>query len=52
LPIGVVSAATDGIFDVQPYVNRDRLEYVRILDYGLQGIIRSGPDRNRRKPAN
>ena len=52
LPIGVVSASTDGIFDVQPYVNRDRLEYVRILDYGLQGIIRSGPDRNRRKPAN
>jgi len=41
LPIGV-----DGIIDVQPYVNRERVEYVRVLDYGLKGIIRSGPDRS------
>ncbi|MDD9877495.1 MAG: rod shape-determining protein MreC [Magnetovibrio sp.] len=48
LPVGVVSSADDGIIEVQPYVNRDRLEYVRILDYGLKGIIQSGPDRGTR----
>ena len=45
LPIGVVTLATDGIIEVQPYVNRERIEYVRVLDYGLTGIIQSGPDR-------
>ena len=45
LPIGVVTLVTDGIIEVQPYVNRERIEYVRVLDYGLTGIIQSGPDR-------
>ena len=45
LPIGVVTLATDGVIEVQPYVNRERIEYVRVLDYGLTGIIQSGPDR-------
>ena len=41
----IVTLATDGIIEVQPYVNRERIEYVRVLDYGLTGIIQSGPDR-------
>ena len=45
LPIGIVTLAADGIIEVQPYVNRERIEYVRVLDYGLTGIIQSGPDR-------
>ena len=45
LPIGVVTMATDGVIEVQPYVNRERIEYVRVLDYELTGVIQSGPDR-------
>ena len=45
LPVGVVTSVTDGIIEIQPYVNRERIEYVRVLDYGLIGIIQSGPDR-------
>ena len=45
LPVGVVTSVTDGIIETQPYVNRERIEYVRVLDYGLTGIIQSGPDR-------
>lgn len=50
LPIGIVASANDGIIEVQPYVNRERIEYVRVLDYNLQGIIQSGPDRSARAP--
>ncbi len=39
LPIGVVTFASDTKVEIQPYVNRDRIEYVRVLDYGLRGII-------------
>jgi len=46
LPVGVVSSVNDGIIEVQPYVNRERVEYVRVLDFGLHGIIQSGPDRS------
>lgn len=45
LPVGVVTSVTDGIIEIQPYVNRERIEYVRVLDYGLAGIVQSGPDR-------
>ena len=45
LPIGIVTITTDGVIEVQPYVNRERIEYVRVLDYGLTGIIQSRPDR-------
>lgn len=39
LPVGVVDAVNDSGISVQPFVPRDRLEYVRVLDYGLKGII-------------
>lgn len=41
LPVGVVAAVEEnGEVRVEPYVRRDRLEYVRIVDYGLKGILR------------
>jgi rod shape-determining protein MreC len=43
LPIGVVSAVGEGGIEVTPFVNRDRVEYVRILDFGLDGIIHDLP---------
>ena len=39
LPIGLVDAVNEGGISVLPFVPRDRLEYVRILDFGLKGII-------------
>jgi rod shape-determining protein MreC len=34
LPVGVVLGMRDGQMRVQPFVNGDRLEYVRIVDFG------------------
>ena len=45
LPVGVVAAISDSGIEIQPYVNRNRIEYVRVLDYGLKGIIYSKSDR-------
>jgi rod shape-determining protein MreC len=39
LPVGVVTSVNDSGIGVQPFVERDRLEYVRLLDYGLGGIL-------------
>ena len=39
LPVGMVDAVNEGGISVLPFVARDRLEYVRILDFGLKGII-------------
>jgi rod shape-determining protein MreC len=39
LPVGRVDAVNEGGISVLPFVSRDRLEYVRVLDYGLKGII-------------
>ena len=44
LPIGIVVAISDSGIEIQPYVNRNRIEYVRVLDYGLKGIIYSKSD--------
>lgn len=47
LPVGVVSLVDDTEVRVEPYVQRDRLEYVRVVNYDLPGILReiSGPRR-------
>ncbi len=37
LPVGVVSAVNGGTPRVAPYVELSRVEYVRIVDYGLAG---------------
>jgi rod shape-determining protein MreC len=39
LPIGVVASTSDGVVRLQPFANWSRLEYVRIVDYGLKGIL-------------
>ena len=49
LPVGVVTTAADTGIEIQPYVNRDRIEYVRVLDYGLSGIIHSELERRVKK---
>lgn len=41
LPIGIIAAVEDGIVWVQPSVNWDSLEYVRVLDYVLPGALPS-----------
>lgn len=40
LPVGVVATVSDGGIAVQPFVDRHRLEYVRVVDFGLTGILR------------
>lgn len=39
IPVGVVVATVDGIARVQPFVEPTRLEYVRLVDYGLGGVL-------------
>lgn len=51
LPVGVVASVSDGGIAVKPFVERDRLEFVRLVDYGLDGIIGSAPpDFRHKKP--
>ena len=40
LPVGVVASISDGGIGVQPFVDSHRLEYVRVVDFGLDGILR------------
>lgn len=40
LPIGMVTSVEEGAVKVTPYVDWNRLEYVRILDYGLDGVVK------------
>jgi rod shape-determining protein MreC len=42
-PVGVVASVSDGGIRVQPFVRRDRLEYVRVVDFGLDGVLDSKP---------
>ena len=39
LPIGAVVSAGDDRIAVQPFVERDQLQYVRVMDFGLDGIL-------------
>jgi len=43
LPVGRVRAVTDDAVEVEPYVDWDRIEYVRLLDYELPGILLQPP---------
>lgn len=45
LPVGVVASVDDGLIRVKPYVERARLDYVRIVDFGLRGIVGSRAER-------
>lgn len=39
LAVGTIASVSDNSIAVQPFVDRSRLEYVSVLDYGLGGII-------------
>lgn len=39
LPVGVIAAVSDREIRVQPFVDWDRLEYVRLLEFELAGAI-------------
>ena len=39
LPIGQVARVDEGAVEVEPFVVRDKLQYVRVVDYGLTGIL-------------
>jgi len=41
IPVGVVSSVDDTVIRVQPFIDRDRLEVVRVVDFGLSGILGS-----------
>ncbi len=40
LPIGTIASVQDGVIRVQLFAEGMPIDYVRIVDYGLQGIIR------------
>ena len=39
LPVGVVASVSDGSIDVQLFTDFSRLEFVRIADFGLKGLV-------------
>ncbi len=43
LPIGVVASVSEKGIGIEPFVDRSRLSYLRILDYGLTGIVEAPP---------
>lgn len=52
IPVGVVSSISDGIFRVEPFIQRHHLEFVSVVDFGLGGIIpfdRPPPPERRRR---
>jgi rod shape-determining protein MreC len=47
LPVGMVAAVNENRIVVTPLADRSRLEYVRILDFGLGGILQSPDEADR-----
>lgn len=39
LPIGQVARVDEGMVEVEPFVVRDKIQHVRVADYGLTGIL-------------
>jgi rod shape-determining protein MreC len=39
IPVGVITALGEQGMRVTPYANEDRLEYLRLMDFGLNGIL-------------
>ena len=40
IPIGVIASVSDNGIAIQPFADPNRLEVARILDFGLDGIIK------------
>ncbi len=43
LPVGIVASVTDKGIGIEPFVDRSRIAHLRILDYGLTGIVAAPP---------
>lgn len=39
IQVGVITSVNDKGISIQPFVQRERIEFVRIVDYGLKGIL-------------
>jgi rod shape-determining protein MreC len=39
VPVGVVASTENGIVRIEPYAELSRLDFVRIVDYGLSGVL-------------
>ena len=54
LPVGIVAAVSESGIEVKPFVDPTRLEIVRVLDYGLDGILefKAGNDPDKTAHAN
>lgn len=39
LAVGIIASVADGDVRIEPYAQRERLDYVRAIDYGLAGIM-------------
>jgi rod shape-determining protein MreC len=51
LPVGVITAISDAGVRVKPVVDWDRLQYIRLLDYRLDGVVKiPGAVAGRRAP--
>ena len=50
LPVGIVTAVAENGVLVAPFVERSQLEFVRVVDFGLEGIL-EGPPPPRIEPA-
>lgn len=53
IPVGAVSSVNDGVIRVEPFVPRNHLEFVSVVDFGLGGILPferlAPPERHRRE---
>ena len=45
LPVGLVASVNEKGINIEPFVERSRVTYLRILDYGLTGIVETPPIR-------
>lgn len=39
IPVGVISSVVEGTAVLEPFVQRHRLEYVTVVDFGLAGVL-------------
>lgn len=44
LPVGQVISITEGDIRIQPFVDMSRVEYVRVVEFGLDGFLPMGRD--------
>ena len=50
LPVGVVASVSEKSVRVEPLVDWTRLEFVRVVDFGIEGILPSAPPPAPRRP--